>query len=127
MNFKSPFMIVLYCLAVITIVSFCLINVVSEFSIVGSIGLIIIFLMCTYKTYINYLVYKRQKHDQRISDAYLYAEEIGNEEAIKTFAYDKKTERQLRAEKFSKGIIPLSFLTLTAISVILLIVCIRII
>lgn len=127
MNFKSPFMIVLYCLAVITIVSFCLINVVSEFSIVGSIGLIIIFLMCTYKTYINYLVYKRQKQDQRISDAYLYAEEIGNEEAIKTFAYDKKTERQLRAEKFSKGIIPLSFLTLTAISVILLIVCIRII
>ncbi len=127
MNFKSPFMIVLYCLAVITIVSFCLINVVSEFSIVGSIGLIIIFLMCTYKTYINYLIYKRQKQDQRISDAYLYAEEIGNEEAIKTFAYDKKTERQLRAEKFSKGIIPLSFLTLTAISVILLIVCIRII
>lgn len=127
MNFKSPFMIVLYCFAVITIVSFCLINVVSEFSIVGSIGLIIIFLMCTYKTYINYLIYKRQKQDQRISDAYLYAEEIGNEEAIKTFAYDKKTERQLRAEKFSKGIIPLSFLTLTAISVILLIVCIRII
>ena len=127
MNFKSPFIIVIYCLTVITIASFCLISVVSAFSIVGSICLIIIFLMCTYQTYINYLIYKRQKQDQRMSDAYLYAEEIGNEEAIKTFTYDKKTERQLRAQQFSKGLIPLSFLTLTAFSVILLIVCIRII
>lgn len=126
MNWKSPTMIVLYCLIGLTILSFSLITVLSAFAVVGSVGLTLIFAICTWWSFINYLIYKRQKEDARLSDAYLYAEQQEDEQAIKYFSYDKKTERRLKAEKFSRSLVWLAFLTLTIFSVFLTVICIRI-
>ena len=126
MNWKSPSMIVLYCIIGITIISFSLVTVVSALAIVGSIGLTIVFGMLTWWSFINYLIYKRHRADDKLVDAYLYAEERGDEEAMKDFAYDKKTERKLRLEKFNHVLVPLAFLTLTLFSICLIIICIRI-
>lgn len=126
MNWKSPTMIVLYCLIGLTVLSFSLITVLSAFAVVGSVGLILIFAICTWWSFINYLIYKRQKEDARLSDAYLYAEQQEDEQAIKYFSYDKKTERRLKAEKFSRSLVWLAFLTLTIFSVFLTVICIRI-
>lgn len=127
MNFKSPSMIVVYVLSVISITSFALITVQSFFSIVGSVGLTLVFIILTWNSWIDYLVYKRKKADERLSDAYLYAEKLGDEEAIKNFSYDKKTERKLKFEKFSHYLIPLTFLTLALFGICLIVICIRII
>ncbi len=126
MNWKSPTMIVLYCLIGLTVLSFSLITVLSAFAVVGSVGLTLIFAICTWWSFINYLIYKRQKEDARLSDAYLYAEQQEDEQAIKYFSYDKKTERRLKAEKFSRSLVWLAFLTLTIFSVFLTVICIRI-
>lgn len=126
MNWKSPAMIVLYCIIGITILSFALISVVSAFAIVGSIGLVIVFGMLAWWSFIRYLIYKRKKADERLSDAYLYAEEQGNEDSIKHFTYDKKTERKLRWEKFNHLLAPLALLTLSLFSICLVVICIRI-
>ena len=126
MNWKSPSMIVLYCIIGITILSFSLISVVPAFAIVGSSGLTIVFGMLTWWSFINYLIYKRKKADEKLSDAYLYAEEQGDEDDIKNFTYDRKTERKLKWEKFNHILAPLTLLTLTLFSVSLIIICIRI-
>lgn len=127
MNWKSPSMIAIYVFAGIMIISFSLMGVVSVFGIIGSISLTLIFLICLFNSWINYLIYKRKIADQKLSDAYVYAEEFGDEEQIKNFAYDKKTQRKLRREKFSHALVPLSFLTLAIFGVSLVIICFKII
>ena len=126
-NFKSPSMIVIYSLTGICILCFCLMNFSDAFAIIASICLFLIFSIATFKTWINYLIYKRQLADQRLSDAYLYAEEIGDEEAISDFTYPKKVERKIRYEKFNHFLVPFAFLLLAILSIFLFLICTRII
>ena len=116
-NFKSPSMIVVYCALGLCIVGFALIPVSPVFGVVGSVGLTTIFVVATYWAYARYFRYKRIRADQRLSDAYLFAEQHDDETLIKTFTYDKKTERRLRTEKFSRLLVPLSMLFLSFMGV----------
>lgn len=121
-NFKSPSMIVLYCSLGLSIVGFALTPVATAFGIVGSIGLTTIFLVATYWTYAQYFRYKRMREDQRLSDAYLFAEQWDDETLIQTFSYDRKTERRLKAEKFKRLLLPLSMLFLSCLSIFLIMI-----
>ena len=127
MSWKSPTVIISLAFVGVSIICFALIGVLSWLSIVGSVCITIAFALLVWITFIDYLVYKRQKADQKLSDAYLYAEKFGDEEMVKEFSYDRKTLRKLRYEKFNHFIIPLAFLTLTFFGVSLTIVCTRII
>lgn len=116
-NFKSPSMIVLYCAVGLCILGFALSPISIGFAIVGGIGLTTIFLVATYWAYSYYFRYKRIRADQRLSDAYLFAEQHDDISLVDTFSYDKKTERKLRAEKFGRLLVPLAMLFLTAMGV----------
>ena len=127
MNFKSPAMIVFYCMIFITIVCFSLMQYVEAFSIVGSISLVIACVMATWWSFIRYLVFKRNIEDKRASDAYLYAEKMGNEQAAENFSYSKKQERKIRTEKFNRGLIPTGMVLVTIIAIFLFLITTKII
>lgn len=127
MNWKSPSAIFFYCMVLISIICFCLTNIANVFCIIGSITLTISFLMLTWWSFVRYLIYRRNMQDKRMSDAYIYAEKIGNEEAIENFSYSSSKERKLRYDKFNHFLIPLCFSVLSVISVFLFLICIKVI
>ena len=127
MNFKSPAMIVFYCMLFITIVCFSLMQFVSALSIVGSITLVIACAMATWWSFIRYLVFKRNVEDKRASDAYLYAEKMGNEQAAENFSYTKKQERKIRMEKFNRWLLPAGMVLVTIIAIFLFLITTKII
>ncbi len=126
-NWKAPATIVFLVLLLITIVSFCLMRVWDGFAIIGSACFVCISFMATFKSCLNYQIFKQRLADQKLSDAYLYAEEIGDEEAIKDFAYDKKTNRKIRYEKFNRLIVPWSCVAILVCAVFLFLICTKII
>ena len=65
-------------------------------------------------TLINYTRFKNELKEQRLTDAYLYAEEQYNKDKIKDFKYDKKTERKLRMTKYN------NFTSMWAVSAVLI-------
>jgi len=127
MNFKSPSFIIFCSLILITIVSFCLIRIADAFAIIGSLGLSIIFLWLTVVSFFKYKLYKNAVEDQRNQEAYLYAEQMGDEDAVKDFEYSKKEKRQIRNAKFNRSLAPYTFLALTGISIFLFLICAKII
>lgn len=127
MNFKSPGIIVFCSLIVITIVCFALTNICSPLSIVGSITLVVAFSMMTWWSFIRYLIYKRNVEDKRATDAYLYAEKMGSEQAAENFSYPKKVERKLRQERYNRFIVPVCCLVLTIIAIFLFLITTKII
>lgn len=127
MNLKSPKLIICLSLIIVTIVCFCLMRLSDVFAIIGSITMTICFSLLFWWSSLSYIIYKRRIEDKKVSDAYLYAEKLGDENAIKDFTYDRKTRRKLRYEKFNKFLIPASFFLLTICGIFLFLVCTRII
>lgn len=127
MNFKSPAMIVFCCLLVVTIVCFALMHLVGALSIVGSITLVIGCLMATWWSFIRYLVFKRNIEDKRASDAYLYAEKMGNEKEAENFSYSRKQERKIRIDKFNAWLLPTGMVLITIIAIFLFLITTKII
>lgn len=127
MNFKSPSMIVFLCMIGLTIICFSLMHLVGAFSIVGSITLIIACLMATWWSFIRYLVFKRNIEDKRSSDAYLYAEKMGDEKEIENFKYSKKQERRIRVDKFNRSMLPVGMVIVTIIAIFLFLITTKII
>ncbi|MBR1925454.1 MAG: hypothetical protein IJ837_01195 [Clostridia bacterium] len=127
MNFKSPSFIIFCSLILITIVSFCLIQVADAFAIIGSLGLSVIFFWLTVVSFFKYKLYKNAIEDQKNQEAYRYAEEMGNEDAVKDFEYSRKERRQLKNARFNHSLAPYTFLALTGISIFLFLICAKII
>ncbi len=126
-KWKSPKTIVFLVLIVITAVCFCLVNTWGGFAIAGSVCLVLAMLMATFKTFLDYKIFKRTLADQKLCDAYLYAEEFGDEEQIKNFAYDKKTNRKIRYAKFNKMLLPLACFAVLVCAVFMFLICTKII
>ena len=126
-NWKAPSTIAFLCFLGVTIVCFCFVQFGKAFAIVGSISLVCASLIATWKSFLGYLVFKHRLADQKLTDAYLYAEKIGDEEAIKKFEYDSKTRHKIRYEKFNKLLLPWSCFAILVCAVFLFLVCTRII
>lgn len=127
MNFKSPSMIVFYCLIAVTIICFILMPYANAFAIIGSVTLVIACFMATWWSFVRYLVFKRNVEDQKASDAYLYAEKMGDENATKNFSYSKKEERKIRMKKYSYRIAPMCMVIVTIIAIFLFLITTKII
>ena len=127
MNFKSPSFIIFCSLLIITIASFCLMRLADAFAIIGSLGLSIIFLWLTVVSFFKYKLYKNAIEDQRNQDAYMYAEEMGDENAVKDFEYSKKERRKIRSAKFNRSLAPYTLLVITGMSIFLFLICAKII
>ena len=127
MNWKSPSAIIFYCVTFLSILCLCLTNVANFFCIIGSSCLVLSFSMLTFWSFTNYIKYKGKIEDKRLSDAYIYAEKMGNEEAIKDFSYSRSQERKLRYDKYNHFIVPVTFLLLTIVAIFLFLICTKII
>lgn len=127
MNFKSPSMIVFYCMMAVTIICFSLMHLVEAFSIVGSVTLFICCCMVTWWSFIRYLTYKRNVEDKRASDAYLYAEKMGDEKQAENFSYTRKQERKIRIDTFNHWLFPACMVFVTLISIFLFLITTKII
>ncbi len=120
-------MIVFYCMLAVTILCFSLMHLVGALSIVGSVTLVIACVMATWWSFIRYLVFKRNLEDKKASDAYLYAEKMGNEKEIENFKYSKKQERKNRMDKFNYGTLPFGMVVVTGIAIFLFLITTKII
>ena len=81
----------------------------------------------TYIVLVNYTRYKNSLKEQRFVDAYLYAEEQQNENKIKDFRYDKKTERKLKYTKYNNFTSVFALCIVWAMALVLFIVSIKIV
>ncbi len=127
MNFKSPSVIVFLCLLGITILCFSLMHLVPAFSIVGSSTLVIASFMATWWSFIRYLLYKKSIEDKKASDAYIYAEKMGDEKEAQNFSYTRKQERKIRMNKFNYWLLPAGMVIVTIISIFLFLITVKII
>lgn len=125
-KWKAPSTIAFLCFLGITIICFCLMNTASAFSIIGSISLTCAAAIITWKSFLNYQIFKRRLADKKLEDAYLYAEQLGDEEAIKNFEYDSKTRRRIRYEKFNRFLLPFSCFAILLCGIFLFLICTKI-
>ena len=110
MIYKKPSFIVIMAALFVMVLSFALITVWEGFSFVGVLAGSVVFATLTILARRRFKLYKRALREKRYTDAYVYAEEMGDLEMIHTFKYPKAVERQLKAGSRSRLLLYTAFL-----------------
>lgn len=112
---------------VLTVVFLALISVWRPFCLFASFCFLAGVSIPAYIVLLNYSRYKSNLKEQRFVDAFLYAEEQQNENKIKDFRYDKKTERKLKYTKYNNFTSVFSLCIVWILALVLSIVSIKIV
>ena len=109
MWYKKPSFIVLTSFCGAMTLSFALSALWEGFSYAGAFFMVFTFAVAMVITYRSYKSIKRSTQEQRYTDAYMYAEEMGDLNLMYRFKYPRRTERQLKSAIRSRFILFFAF------------------
>ena len=124
-NFKSPLLWIFIIGFLIFVVATACSGLAKWLAILSSIGWILMSISAVIWLFSKYFNYKRKVDDKRFQDAYVYAEQQDDPEAIKKFGYDRKTERKISYNNFNNFLTPLCGVLFLIIGIVMLVTSIQ--
>lgn len=119
---------------IVCIVSLCvsvgflaLIGVWKPFCLFASLSFLTSLSIPSYIVLVNYVRHQNELKEKRFVDAYLYADEQQNDQKMKDFKYDKKTERHLRYAKYNNFTSLFALAVVWLLAIVLVVLSIKIV
>ena len=121
MDIRDPKIIVALAGAGVAVISLALVWATYIMIFPACVGMIVSGVIATILGYRRYRDYSDRMKEIWYQDAFNYADEIGDPQAVYAFKYPKDVARKLRARKFNLWIKVVAPLTVVVLAVILLI------